>query len=108
MINLILLFPLLACLILFIFKKDYLNNLMLNLYAGLHFLVSTLACCGIVLFPNWTTCSFFQINNRNILFLMVMSIVFLAVAIYNNGYLKNEEVDAKKMEAINNKRSYWS
>ena len=96
MINLILLFPLLACLILFIFKKDYLNNLMLNLYAGLHFLISTLACCGIVLFPDWTTCSFFQINNRNILFLMVMSIVFLAVAIYNNGYLKNEEVDAKK------------
>ena len=96
MINLILLFPLLACLILFIFKKDYLNNLMLNLYAGLHFLVSTLACCGIVLFPNWTTCSFFQINNRNILFLMVMSIVFLAVAIYNNGYLKNENVDVRK------------
>ncbi len=96
MINLILLFPLLACLILFIFKKGYLNNLMLNLYAGLHFLISTLACCGIILLPNWETCSFFQINNRNILFLMVMSIVFLAVAIYNNGYLKNENVDVRK------------
>lgn len=96
MINLILLFPLLACLILFIFKKDFLNNLMINLYAGLHFIISTLACCGVVLFPKWATCSFFQINNRNILFLLVMSIVFLAVAIYNNGYLKNEEVGVKK------------
>lgn len=96
MINLLLLFPLLACLILFIFKKDYLNNLMLNIYAGLHFLISILACCGIVLFPNWSTCSFFQINDKNIVFLMVMSIVFLAVAIYNNGYLKNEEVESGK------------
>lgn len=96
MINLLLLFPLLACLILFIFKKDYLNQLMLNLYAILHFALSTLACCGIIILPNWTSVPFFQLNSRNILFLMVMSIVFLAVAIYNNGYLKNEEVEAKK------------
>ena len=89
MINLILLFPLLACLILFIFKKGFLNNLMINIYAGLHFIVSMFACFNADLIPAWKTCSFFAINNRNI--------IFLAVAIYNNGYLKGEDVSERKL-----------
>lgn len=97
MINLILLFPLLACLILFIFKKGFLNNLMINIYAGLHFIVSLLACFNADLIPAWKTCSFFAINSRNIIFLAVMSVVFLAVAIYNNGYVKGEDVSARKL-----------
>lgn len=97
MINLILLFPLLACLILFIFKKGFLNNLMINIYAGLHFIVSTLACLNADLIPAWKTCSFFAINGRNIIFLAVMSIVFLAVAIYNSGYVKGEDVSERKL-----------
>lgn len=97
MINLILLFPLFACLILWLFKKDFLNTWMLNLYALIHVSVSTVACFGKDLLPNWQTCSFFMINNRNVIFLAVMSIVFLAVAIYNNGYIKDENVDSRKL-----------
>lgn len=88
MINLLLLFPLFAWLILFIFKKDFLNNLMLNLYALLHFAVSVAFCLGKDFLPAWKSCSFFAINSRNVIFLAVMSVVFLAVALYNNGYIK--------------------
>lgn len=96
MINLILLFPLFACLILFIIKKDCLNNLVINLYAGIHFVISLFSCLGKDLLPFWQPCSFFEITPRNSIFLMVMSIVFLAVAIYNNGYLKTEDCENKK------------
>ena len=97
MINLLLLFPLLACFILYKFKKDWLNNWMINIYAILHLVISTTACFGIDLLPMWNTSSFFSINNRNVLFLLVMSIVFFAVAIYNNGYLKNDSNNTRKI-----------
>ena len=97
MINLILLFPLIACLILYVFKKDCLNAWLLNIYAGLHALVSFAACFGIDLLPAWKTCSLFAINQKNVVFLSVMSIVFLAVAIYNNGYINDETVSSKKL-----------
>jgi len=74
MINLILLFPILACFILFIFKKDYLNNLMINLYALIHIFVSFAACNKIDFLPSWKTISFFEINERNLIFLIVMSV----------------------------------
>ena len=97
MINLILLFPLFACLILAIFKKKFLNNLMVNLYAVLHFIVATAACLNIELLPMWSGNRFFAADNTNKIFLMVMSIVFLATAIYNNGYIKNNEELTKKI-----------
>ena len=97
MINLILLFPLLACLILFLFKSKFLNNLMINLYALLHFVVSLAFCLNIDLLPMWQTSKFFAVDSTNKIFLMVMSIVFLAVAIYNNGYTKNEASLTRKL-----------
>ena len=97
MINLILLFPLIACIILYFTKKDSLNNLMLNLYALIHLICSSCACFGLDLIPTWRSCSFFAINNRNIIFLLVMSVVFMAVSIYNNGYLKNDNEDKRKV-----------
>ena len=97
MINLILLFPLIACLILYFTKKERLNNLMINLYALIHLVCSAFACAGIDLIPAWKTCSFFAVNNRNIVFLAIMSIVFMAVAIYNNGYIKNDHEDKSKV-----------
>ena len=97
MINLILLFPIIACIIIAVFKKTFLNNLLLNLYAILHFIVSLFAMFNIDLIPYWKTCSFFSITNKNVLFLIVMSIVFLAVAIYNNAYIKDETVSPRKL-----------
>ena len=97
MINLILLFPLLACLILFIFKKGCLNNLMINLYAILHFIVSTALFFNVDFLPMWGGNKFFAIDDTNKIFLMVMSIVFLGVAIYNNGYHKDVEEQVRKI-----------
>lgn len=97
MINLILLFPLLACLILYIFKKEFLNTWLLNIYALLHVTVSMFACLGKDFLPAWQSCSFFATNMRNSIFLAVMSIVLLAVAIYNNGYLKGETESPRKI-----------
>ena len=97
MINLILLFPLLACLILFLFKSKFLNNLMINLYAILHFVVSVAFCMGKDFLPMWQPSKFFAVDDTNKIFLMVMSIVFLAVAIYNNGYTKNDSSLTRKL-----------
>ncbi len=97
MINLILLFPLLACLILYLFKKDYLNNLMINIYAVLHFIISMAYLFRVNLLPNCKCCTFFGVNDLNVVFLAIMSIVFLAVAIYNNGHLKNVDATGKKV-----------
>ncbi len=97
MINLVLLFPLIACLVIYIFKKDWMNSWFLNIYALLHMLVTVSACFGVDFLYFWKNTSFFAINNRNIIFLAVMSLVFLAVAVYNNGYLKGEVASQRKL-----------
>lgn len=97
MINLILLFPLLACIILFLLKSKFLNNLMINLYAVIHFIVSLAFCLNVDLLPMWQPCKFFAVDATNKIFLMVMSIVFLAVTIYNNGYIKNDASLTRKI-----------
>ena len=97
MINLILLFPLVACLILFIFKKKFLNNLLICSYAVIHFLVSLAFCCDINFLPMVSPCRFFAVDDTNKIFLLVMSVVFLAVSIYNIGYLKTEKSLTRKL-----------
>ena len=97
MINLILLFPLAACLILFIFKKNFLNNLLVCTYAVIHFLVSAALCCDIDFLPMIKPFRFFAADDTSRVFLMVMSIVFLAVAVYNIGYLKTEKSLTRKL-----------
>ena len=97
MINLILLFPILAFVILAVFKKKFLNNLLINLYAAIHFIVSMAFCLNIDLLPMWKSCKFFAVDDTNKIFLAVMSIVFLAVAVYNNGYVQKETSLAKKL-----------
>lgn len=94
LINLILIFPIIACLLLFLLKKEKLNNFFIISYALIHFLVS------LYYFINYKERSvfgtYFQINNSNILFLFIMSIVFLAVALYNKRYMNLEDVPVKR------------
>lgn len=97
MINLILLFPLVACLILFIFKRKFLNNLLICSYAIIHFLVSLAICFDYNFLPMIKPCRFFAVDSTNKIFLMIMSVVFLAVAIYNVGYLKIEKSLTRKL-----------
>ena len=70
---------------------------MINLYALLHFVVSLAFCLNIDFLPMWQPSKFFAVDSTNKIFLVVMSIVFLAVAIYNNGYTKNEASLTRKL-----------
>ena len=97
MINLILLFPIFACLILCLFKNRVLNNVMLNLYAIVHLAVSSALFFNFDFLPLWQANKFFAINDLNKIFLFVMSIVFITVAVYNNGYLKNDTSLTRKL-----------
>lgn len=93
LINILLFFPLFECLILFLLKKEKLNNLMIQIYALIHF---TISCY--YLFNNDAKFSnkYFVIDNSNIIFLMVLSIIFLAVSIYNSPYMNMEEAPIKR------------
>lgn len=91
LISLLLILPLIECLLLFLFKQERLNNVMVSVYAIIHFLVS-----GYYLFNKFAHFSnkYFCINNSNIIFLTVLSVIFLAVSFYNNSYMKLEDVAA--------------
>ena len=92
MINLVLIVPIIFCLILLFAKNNKLNNLFMILYALLH---SSLGFCYF-LKPDLVEASqYFNLNNTNIVFYIVLSIVYLAVSIYNLGYSKNLESEFK-------------
>lgn len=94
MINLVLILPLVFCLILFIAKNKTLNNVLMTLYAIFHALLSLFYFTKPELIQEG---QYFSLNPANIIFYMILSVVFLAVAFYNNSYTKNLEFDNKKM-----------
>lgn len=96
MISLVLIVPIILCLILFFAKNNKLNNVFLTFYAILH---STLGLCYFFKPDLIENNQYFSLNNTNIIFYIVLSIVYLAVSIYNLGYSKNLEntFSAKKM-----------
>ena len=93
MINLLLIFPIIACLIMLIFKAKWMNNFFINLYAIIHLVVSVLCATKLPL----ESSKYFLVDECNIIFLLVLSIVYMAVAIYNNGYIKHETTDVKRL-----------
>ena len=94
MINTILIFPILACLLLLVIKNRIFANLMLNLYAFIHVITT-------VYLTTHTdmdlTIPYFSVDNTNLIFLIVLSLVFLMVTIYNNGYIKTLDVTDKRI-----------
>ena len=95
MISLILIFPIIACIILFLIKNRALNNLMINLYAFIHIICSICLC--IEYNPFDIKQNLFAADELNKIFLIVLSIVYLAVAIYNNGYMKDDKSLTRKL-----------
>lgn len=86
MINTILLFPIIAGILMLVVRKRFFDNLLLNIYAIMHFIIS--------LFLTFSTKvavsnSYFAVDGTNKIFLLVLSFVFLMVTIYNNGYSKH-------------------
>lgn len=94
MINTLLIFPIIASILVLLIKNKTFNTAMVNLYALIHIAITTMICAG---FGERNASAYFAVDNTNLIFLLVLSIVFLAVAIYNTGYAKNFEVPAKRI-----------
>ena len=94
MINLLLIFPIVATLLLVILKNKWLNNATLIVYALMHF---ALYCTYLVNPSLIEKTQYFAIDSTNFIFMMLLSIVFLAVAIYNNGYMRHSEASARSL-----------
>ena len=94
MINLLLIFPIVATLLLVILKNKWLNNATLIVYALMHFALSYTYLVNPSLIEKT---QYFAIDSTNFIFMMLLSIVFLAVAIYNNGYMRQSEASARSL-----------
>lgn len=93
LINLVLIFPILACFLLFLFKQEKLNNLFVITYSILHLFVSIFY---LVCENQRFTGKYLHIDNSNILFLIVLSIIFFAVSLYNKRYMNLEDVTVQR------------
>ena len=96
MISIVLIAPILFALILLFIKNNKLNNILPVIYAILH------SCLGLCYFikPDFIgNIQHFSLNSSNIIFYIVLSIVYFAVSIYNIGYSKNlkDNFTPKKM-----------
>ncbi len=93
LISLLLLLPLLECFLLFLFKQEKLNSFFVIFYAIIHFLITGYYLSNPA---SGFTGRYFNIDNTNIIFLFVLSVVFLAVAFYNRVYMKLEDIETKR------------
>lgn len=103
MIELVLIFPIIACIILLFTKSIRLNNLVVLFYAALQVFTWISFCLKGNFDDNSNNIFdiYFKVDNLNILFLLLLSVVFLAVAVYNRGFIKSKELQ-------NNDLKYYS
>ena len=90
MINAILLFPVFAGILIFFVRKRTFDNVLLNIYAILHFMVSSVLTFSADVNKS---VPYFAVDNTNRVFLFILSFVFLMVVLYNNGYSKHMKDD---------------
>lgn len=92
MISLVLILPIIFCLILLFAKNNKLNNFFMVIYAIIH---ATLGLSYFLQPDLIQNNQYFSLNNTNVIFYIVLSIVYLAVSFYNLGYSKNLEGEFK-------------
>ncbi len=90
MIPIILLFPVAAAPFIYFVKSRTLNHIVLIIYA---LLMSTVT--GILYKNGGHWSPFLQTDPLNIVFLIIMSILFLGVAFYNRAYFKHHDIGIK-------------
>ncbi len=83
MINTILIFPIIACILILLIKNKKFDMFMINTYAVVHFVATIMLAIN----KNCGT-RYFAVDNTNLIFLIVLSFIFLMTVIYNNGYVK--------------------
>ena len=94
MINVILIFPIVACILMALIKKRAFDCAMVNVYALLHIVSTTLLALNI---GRENNIPYFTVDNTNLIFLIILSLVFFMVAIYNTGYTKTLDYPDKKI-----------
>lgn len=82
----LLIFPIISGIIMFFIQKKTFNNILLNIYALVHFI-----CTLFLVFDSniLSKGRYFAVDDTNKIFLLILSFIFLMVTIYNNGYQKN-------------------
>ncbi|MDD3150539.1 MAG: proton-conducting transporter membrane subunit [Candidatus Gastranaerophilales bacterium] len=100
MIELILITPLIFCLILLFTKSKKTNNIFVIIYAFLHLFASIKLYIGHNSTNNLNTFLdfYFKADNLNILFLLTLSTIFAGISIYNNGFIKNRELQGSDLK----------
>lgn len=94
MINTILIFPIIACILVLLVKNKTFDTWMVNAYAVVHFVISILLVSGKA---GNGGIPYFAVDNTNGIFLLVLSLVYLMVAIYNTGYVKNIDAPERRI-----------
>ena len=94
MINTILIFPIIACILVLLIKNRTFNTLMVNAYAIVHFVISVMLVAGK---GSGFSIPYFTVDHTNGIFLLVLSLIYLMVAIYNTGYVKNIDTPDRRI-----------
>ena len=92
MMTILLVFPLLAALILYLFKSDFLNRIIPVVYSFIY-LVSSLIFIKIK--PH-DFLPYFSVDALNLPFLLITSILYFGVSLYNLSYFKGSSVSTRK------------
>ena len=77
-----------------VIKKRQFYTATVNLYALIHIIITTGFALG---FGKTGNSAYFAIDNTNLIFMIVLSFIFLMVAIYNNSYVKNFDTPDKRI-----------
>ncbi|HSA06567.1 MAG TPA: proton-conducting transporter membrane subunit [Candidatus Gastranaerophilales bacterium] len=88
MTDIILILPVIFSIILFLMKSRTLNNLLVILYS----VIFLLAAIFLYFNPNSSGSVFnnyFKVDSLNILFLLILAVVFAGVALYNHSFVKS-------------------
>jgi len=99
MTEFLLIAPIVLSLIIFLIKSQKLNNFMLIIYSFLHlFCSASLYFKGISseVISNNILGIYFKTDSLNILFLLILSVIFVGVAVYNKSYFKTSAISKKE------------
>lgn len=98
-IEFLLIFPLLGSIFLIAFKSRNIARSLLLLYAVIYFLISIYLCYSVHsgIKVGGLLKNYFAADSLNIIFLLILSTVFLAVLIYNDGYVRALEMKKSKL-----------
>lgn len=76
MISTLLIFPIIACILTLLIKNRKFNTFLVGLYAVVHFVITVLLTFGY----GEKSVPYFAVDNTNLIFLIILSLVFLMVA----------------------------